>query len=556
MRSVFHFCICLLVLVSTPLEAQSFDLLLTNGRIVDGMGNSWYRADLGIRAGTIAEIGNLQGSSAARTIDVGGQVIAPGFIDMMGSTSTPLVMDPTAAESKLSQGITTMMVGEGDSDAPQSDDTLPRPLRDAGYRWNTLEQYISILDRRGIPVNVVFNVGATQVRTLVVGDKDRRPTMEQLQQMRLLVAEAMQSGAVGLSSALIYPPGAYASTDELVDLAKEAGRYGGFYSTHVRNEGNQLIASIEEALQIGKAAGVPVHIYHLKAAGQENWPLMQRAIDLIGAARAEGLDVTADVYPYVRNQLSLNAFINPRHFTEGTKAFLVTLSRADVRMAVKYEIEHTSDWENWYQHVERDWNNVLVVKASPAAGAGLEAKSIQEIARDRRQDPWNVFFNLVQAGGVVVNPKTMDEAQKQIAMRSEFISFSTDTPPLNPATTISAHPRAFGTFPRILGTYVRDEKVISLEMAIRKMTSLPANRLMLFDRGRIAPGMAADLVVCDPSTISDRATDDHPLLLSTGISLVIVNGRIEMDHGRFLQTMSGRVLRHSVRSELKPKPAQ
>ncbi len=532
----------LTILCAANSPAQEFDLILENARIVDGMGNPWYRGDVGIKGDRIAAVGNLRGR-AGRRIAVNGKVVAPGFIDMMGATSIPLLLDQATALSKLTQGITTMMAGEGHSDAPLFERTMDPDLKKSGYRWNSYAEYNKLLEKRGIGLNLVFNIGAAQVRQIVIGDQDRPPAPAELERMKQIVEQAMKDGANGVSTALIYPPGTYAKTDELVELCKVAGRYGGFYSTHMRNESSKVLDAIRESIEIGEKAGVPVHIYHLKAAGQENWPLMQKAVDLIASARARGLDVSADTYPYIRNGLGLEALVNPRHFADGAAPFLKALSEPKVRADLRREVETTSDWENWYRHVGSNWDNILVAEMRGGGDKKYEGKSIAQIAKMRNQDSWTAFFDLLAIGGVQVNPKSMNEDQKYLAMRTEFLSFCTDAAPVNPAATTGAHPRAFGTFPRILAKYVREDRAVSLEMAIRKMTSLPANRLKLYDRGRIAPGMAADLVVFDPATIQDHATFEKPMVYSTGMDYVIVNGKIAVEGTHGLSQTAGRVLR-------------
>jgi N-acyl-D-aspartate/D-glutamate deacylase len=347
---------------------------------------------------------------------------------------------------------------------------------------------------------------------------------------------------VGLSTALIYPPGTYAATAELVGLAQEAGRYGGLYLTHMRNESFALLEAIRESIQIGEAAGIPVHIFHLKAAGQENWPLMQKAVELIQASRARGLDVTADFYPYIRNGLGLTALVRPSHFSRGAEPFLKTLGDPEVRAALRRELEETGDWENWYRHAGRNWDNILIANVGDGIDKRFEGKSIAEAAKLRGTDDWTTFFDLLGMGDVSVNPKSMDEEQKHLALRTEWVSLCTDAPP-TPLTATGAHPRAFGAFARVLGKYVRDEKVISVENAVRKMAALPANRLGLYDRGRITPGSAADLVIFDPEKVADTATFTKPLSYAAGIPYVLVNGEVVIDNGRFTSANPGAVLR-------------
>ena len=375
-----------------------------------------------------------------------------------------------------------------------------------------------------------------------MGEEAGRPTPEQMEEMKSIVRQAMQDGAAGVSTALIYPPGTYATTDEIAELAKVAGEFGGSYFTHMRNESSKVLDAIREAIEIGDKGGVPVHIFHLKAAGEDNWPLMAESIALIENARSQGKDVTADIYPYVRNGIGLRSFLHPRHYAEGADKFLATLSDPAVRQQLRKEVETTSDWENWYRHVGMNWDNVLVAKVSGSLDKNYEGKSLARIAEMRDSDQWTTFFDLVEARGVSVNPKSMNEEQKHLGLRAEFISIDTDAWPMNVNKVSSAHPRAFGAFARVLAKYVRDEKIISLENAIRKMTSLPANRLRLYDRGCIAPGMRADLLVFDPEKVQDNATFENPVAYSSGFDYVIVNGELVLDNGESTSARPGRVL--------------
>lgn len=525
-------------------KSDTFDLVISGAQVIDGSGNPWYLADVGIRDGLIGEIGNLSQRASTRVIDAHGMVLTPGFIDMMGGTTLPLLLDPLTAQSKLRQGVTTMMAGEGDSMAPQDERTIKElNLPPDVSPWTTLEEYDRMLGAKGIGINVIHNVGAAQVRRVVIGDEDRQPSPEQMSKMKDLVARAMQDGSIGLSTALIYPPGTYAKTEEIIELAKVASQSGGVYFSHMRNESGQLLEAIQETIRIGEEAHIPVHIYHLKAAGQDNWPLMTKALLLMQSARDRGVDVTADIYPYVRNDIGLGSFIHPKHFANGPDAFLPTLSDPQVRADLRKEIETTSDWENWYHHVGKSWDNVLVVQVPAKVDKRYEGKSIQEIATLRGADVWTTFFYLVLQGGVDVDPKSMNEDQKQQALRAPFVSIGSDAEPMNPLTSTYAHPRTFGTFPRILGKYVREERVISLESAIREMTSLPANQLKLWNRGRIAPGLAADLVLFDPAKVADTATFARPLSYSVGMEYVVVNGQLAFDKGQQTGALAGKVLR-------------
>jgi len=528
----------------------SFDILIVHARIVDGAGNPWFRGDVGITGDRITAVGHLEGHRAARTIDAADRVVAPGFVDMMGQSSLVLVTDPASAESKLRQGITTYLSGEGGSPAPQSAETLGDGVVVGSdtLRWTTYGEYFALVEARGIPINVVHDVGLTQVRRVVLGDTDVQPTPEQLQEMKALVRQAMEDGAVGVSTSLIYPPAIYASTDELIAMAQVAGEYGGVYFTHMRNESFAVLDAIREALAVGRGAGVPVHIYHLKAAGQQNWPLMLEALALIDSARSEGMDVTADIYPYIRNGIGLGSFLHPRHYADGRGPFLATLSDPAVRRDLRREVETTADWENWYRHVGMDWNNVLIVSASDAVDAAVINRSVAGTAGVLGTDPWNAFFDLVQAGGVSVNPRSMNEEQKWQALRAEYVMIDTDASPVNPETEASAHPRAFGAFPRVIAKYVREDGVLSLEDAVRRMSSMAAQRLGLHDRGFVAPGMAADLLIFDPDEIQDVAEfGTGAMRYAEGIDYVFVNGTAVIDDGHLVEAKPGKVLRRASR---------
>jgi N-acyl-D-aspartate/D-glutamate deacylase len=363
--------------------------------------------------------------------------------------------------------------------------------------------------------------------------------------MQGLVSAAMREGAVGVSSALIYAPGTYATTEELTALAHAAAPFHGAYFTHMRNESNQVLGAIRETIRIGVGGGVPVHIYHLKAAGQENWPLMARALALIDSARAAGIEVTADIYPYIRNGIGLRAFLDPRHYVQGFDPFLKTVADSAVRRQLRHEVETGTDWENWYRHVGMNWDKVLITGVPRGTDTTFVGLSVAGVAKRRGVDEWTAFFDLLASpGDVEVAPESMDEEQKRLALRAPYVAFDNDQPPTDPAAVRSAHPRAFGTFPRILAKYVREEHVISLEEAVRKMSSLPANILGLRDRGRIAPGMMADLVLFDPATVQDKATYTRPLVYSTGIDAVVINGRVVLDADRMADYRAGRVLHH------------
>ncbi|WP_428308091.1 serine hydrolase [Lacipirellula sp.] len=515
--------------------AQHFDVLITGGRVVDGTGAPWYRADVGVRDGRIAAIGRLEGAKGRETIDATGLIVAPGFIDMMGQTANPMFDDPKTSLNLLTQGITTINAGEGDSAAPLSDKEAAEMGR------QTMAEYFLALEQKGLPLNVVQTVGLTQIRTIVIGEEDRRPSDEELAQMEAMVREAMEAGAIGVSTALIYPPAVYATTKEIAALAKVAGQYGGRYYTHMRNEGARLLEAIDEAIDVGETAGTPVHIYHLKAAGRANWGKMPLAIARIKAARAAGMQIAADVYPYQMNGLGLEAFIHPRHFAKGREQLLSQLDKKELRAEIRAEMEGEGEWENWYRHVGKDWNRVLIGNCADAKYARLGGESVAAIAKEMKQDPWDTFFDLVQAQSFAL-PQTMSDANIIAAMQEDFISYCTDVGPAGESRSVS-HPRAAGAFPRVLARYVRDLGVISLEKAVSQASAVAANEVMAYDRGRIAEGLAADLVLFDAAEIQDHSTPAEPRKLSTGMKHVLVNGTTVLKNGELTDKRPGRVLR-------------
>jgi N-acyl-D-amino-acid deacylase len=523
-----------------------YDLVLQSGRIVDGTGAPWYVADVGIRAGKIAAIGRIDAKLASRVIDASGLVVAPGFVDMMGQTATPMLDNPASALNLLTQGITTINCGEGVSAAPLS----AEEARTRG--WQTMAEYFTLLDLKGLPVNVAQTIGHTQVRQLVLGDVDRRPTPAELDRMRDLVREAMEAGAIGVSTALIYPPAAFAQTEEIAALAEVAGQHGGRYYTHMRNEGDQLLEAIDEALEIGRTGKTPVHIFHLKAAGRHNWGKMQLAIAKIKAARAEGHQVTADIYPYINNGLGMGAFIHPRHFAEGYDKLVRKLDDEKLRAEIRQEMETVGGWENWYRHVGGDWGRVVVGRPNDRRYDELAGQTVAEIAKAKNEDPWDTFFQLVRSDAFVL-PQSMAEANVVLALQQEFVSFCTDVGPAG-GSSIASHPRAFGALPRLFSRYVRDLGAISLERAVAQASAVAGNEVMAYDRGRIAEGLAADVIVFDYAALTDRATFSQPQELAVGMKYVIVNGAVVLEDGKYTGKRPGRVLRGpGYRSDLQPQ---
>jgi N-acyl-D-amino-acid deacylase len=526
----------LIALSSFAEAAEVFDIVLTNGRIVDGTGSPWYVADVGIKEGRIATIGRLGGAEAKKRIDVAGLIVAPGFIDMMGQTATPMIEKPEVGFNLLTQGITTILAGEGGSGAPLSEEASRRE------GWRTMAEYFHVLELSGLPVNVAQTVGHTQVRRLAMGEEGRKPTGEELTAMKVLVREAMEAGAIGVSSSLIYPPAVYADTDEIGALAEVAGEFGGRYFTHMRNEGDQLLEAIDEAIEIGRKGRTPVHIFHLKTAGRGNWSKMDAAVAKIRAARAAGMEVTADVYPYINNGLGIEALVHPRHFEKGREAFLSSLSDEKLRQTIRSEMESdTGGWENWYKHIGRDWNKLIIGKSFSLRHKVEPGSSLAGAAKVLKLEPWELFFHLVGAGAFVM-PETMSEDNKRRLIGEDFISFCTDVGPAG-GNGIASHPRAFGSFPRLLARYVRDGKATTLERVVAQAAALGANEIMARDRGRIAEGLAADVIVFDYDKIIDRADFAHPDQAAEGMRHVIVNGELVLDDGKQTKARPGRVLR-------------
>ena len=532
----YFFAIAIALLAASPSSAaDKLDIVIRGGKIVDGTGAPWYVADVGIDDGKIVRIGHIAAEEGDMVIDAAGLIVAPGFIDMMGQTASPMVDDPKTAINLLTQGITTINAGEGGSAAPLSDDEGKRK----GY--TTMAEYFTLLESKGLPVNVVQTVGHTQVRRIVFGDADRRPSADELKKMQSLVREGMEAGAIGVSTALIYPPAVYAETKEIAALAAAAGEYGGRYYTHMRNEGDKLLEAIDEALEIGREGKTPVHIFHQKAAGRQNWGKMQLAIAKIKAARAAGEQVTADIYPYVNNGLGIAALIHPRHFGEGYDKLRRRLDDADLRAEIRKEMETTSGWENWFRHASHDWNRIIIGRSNIPEYKELDGQSVAAIATAMNEDPWDTFFKLVKSGAFAL-PETMTDANKILAMQQEFVSFCTDVGPAGGSRSAS-HPRAFGSFPRMLSRYVRDLGAISLERAVAQASAAAANDVLAYDRGRISVGLAADIIAFNYDQLTDNADFVNPHAVSEGMKHVIVNGISVLKDGKQTDARPGRVLR-------------
>jgi dihydroorotase/N-acyl-D-amino-acid deacylase len=531
---------------------SQYALLITNGTIIDGSGRPRYTADLAINADRIVRIGNLKNAKAARVIDARGLVVAPGFIDMLGQSETYVLID-NRAMSKVMMGVTTEITGEGESIAPVND-RLIEEQRDFLRRynltvdWRTLAEYFRRLENQGIGVNLGTFVGATQVRAYVIGFDNRPPTASELEQMKQLVDAAMKDGALGLSTSLQYVPARFAKTDEIVELAKVARQHGGIYITHQRSEANALDESLEEVFQIARRAKIPVEIWHLKTAYQKNWGRMPEVLEKIGKARTQGLDITADVYPYIAGSTSLSACLPPWALEGGTEKMLARIREAETRQRLKKEISADSkDWENIYLG-SGGAGGVLIGSVINRDLEWMQGKRISEIAAEQKKDPLDTVFDLIladhgQTGAIYF---MMSEEDLRAAMRAPFVSFCTDSGARatdGPLAGAKSHPRGWGSYPRILGRYVRDEQLLTLEKAIQKMTGMPATRVGLRDRGLLRAGMFADITIFDPVTVIDKATFEMSNQYPQGIRYVIVNGQISVDEGKRTSANAGRPLR-------------
>jgi N-acyl-D-amino-acid deacylase len=531
---------------------QPFDIVITNGHIIDGTGSPWYSGDIGIRAGKIASIGNLSDVPRTRTIDAHGMVVAPGFIDMLGQSEGSILVDPRLP-SKIYQGITSEITGEGESIAPLNDAILRAEQREYDhYRihadWRTFREYFSRLEKQGMGINVADYVGATRVRRMVLGDNDVQPTPAQLEQMKELVRQAMRDGAVGVSTSLEYPPAPYAKTEELIALAAEASKFGGIYATHMRNESTAILPSIDEVIRIAREAHIPVEIWHLKVAGKPSWGHMPEVVAKIEAARAQGFDITADTYAYTAWGNGLSAFIPPWAHDGGRAKLLERLKDPATRQRIRKDmLTPSDDWDNEWQQIAGP-ESVLFASVENPKLLPLQGKSLAEIARLWSKDPIDTLFDflLQDDAATGVSVYGMSEPDVALALQQPWVSVDNDSSGASPEGILGqelSHPRGYGTFPRILRKYVREEHKLTLEDAIRKFSSLPAQRMRLTDRGVLKAGMYADIVIFDPATIHDVATFEKPNQLSVGMVYVLVNGVPVIDETKMTGAMPGKVLR-------------
>ena len=545
----------LLVVITAVSHTQTsppFDVVIVNGRVVDGTGSPWYAADVGIRSGRIAAIGRLADAPATRRIDAHGLVVAPGFIDMLGQSELTALVNPHLP-SKIFQGITTEVTGEGGSAAPLNEaivkaDHLAYEHLKIVPDWRTLAQYFARVERQGIAINLATYVGATQVRRMVLGDDDRQPSAAELDRMKGLVREAMEQGAVGVSTSLQYAPAPYATTEELIALASEAAKHGGIYATHMRSEGDGVLAALDEAIRIGREAHIPVEIWHIKAAGKNNWGRMKDIVAKVQQARDAGVEVGANTYAYPAWFNAFSAFIPPWAHDGGDEKLLERLKDKPTRDRIRKDMESTAgNWDNEWQEIPGP-QAVLISVVQNAELRPLQGKTLADVATSWNEDPIDALFDLLikDHAFTEVAVFAMSEPDIELALGQPWVSIDNDSQGTSPDGLLGLehpHPRAYGTFPRILRKYVREQHTLTLEDAIRKFSALPASRMRFTDRGVLKPGLRADVVVFDPEQSKDLATFENPNQLSSGMEYVLVNGVPVIAGGKMTDALPGRILR-------------
>lgn len=532
-RSIF------LSVLAVSAFAQSYDLIIVNGTVVDGSGSSRRHADVGVRNGKIATIGDLKTASAKRKIDASGLVVSPGFIDIHNHSDDTLIDDPRS-ESMIRQGVTTMVLGEGNSAGP-----IKPGLRE----WATLGEYFDFVQKQGVSPNICSYVGQTQIWTHVKGYKLEPASAADMEAMKKEVADAMKSGAMGLSSSLLMPPSSLMTTDQLIELAKVAKQYGGIYSTHIRDEGAGVFRSVAEAIAVGKGAGIRVDVIHLKVADQKFWGQMKEVISMIDKARAGGSDIRANVYPYTAGQNNLRAIIPPWAHDGGNQKMLERIQNPETRARIKKDILNgLPGWYNHYLATGGGWEGMLLVQLKSEKNKPFIGKRMSDLIKARGGDPVEVFLDVLveEKGSVGTVFFHHSENDMLYAMKQPYTSIGSDGSAMavdGPQASLRPHPRSYGTFPRVLGRYVREQKAISLEEAIHKMTLLNAEKISIQDRGLLKEGYWADITIFDPKTVADRATYENPHQYAVGIPYVVVNGQVVLDNNRHTNSKPGQVLR-------------
>ena len=530
---------------------EKFDVVIKNGTVYDGTGSEGRKADVAIRGDRIAGVGNFQNSQAKRVLDAHGLAVAPGFINMLSWSTESLIVDGRS-QSEIRQGVTTEVMGEGESMGPVNDrvrDYMLKQQTDIKYdiTWKTLAEYLQYLEKRGVSCNVASFIGATTIRENVIGFENKEPTPEQLDQMRELVRREMEAGALGIGTALIYPPAFYAKTEELIELCKVAAKYKGKYISHMRSEGNHLLEAFDELLRISREANIPAELYHIKAAGQKNWGKMDALLARIEAAQKEGRPIRANMYTYIAGGTGLDACLPPWTQDGGYPELLKRLRDPETRKKIAAEVKIDSDkWENLYLAAGSP-DRIIVGDFTSEKLKPLANKSLAEIARIRGKDPIETIMDLLSENekpiGATYFLMSEENVKKEIA--KPWISFGSDEASQAPEGIFlksTPHPRAYGTFARVLGKYVREEKLVSLPEAIRRLSALPATNLELDHRGFLKTDMFADVVVFDPATITDHATFEKPAQYATGVKEVFVNGVEVLKDGEHTGAKPGRAL--------------
>ena len=541
----------LLTIVGTVAAQKNFDVIIRGGTVYDGSGGAPIKADVGIVGDRVAAVGDLRNAEAGRVVDATGMAVSPGFINMLSWSTESLIVDPRSL-GELKQGVTTQIMGEGESMGPLNDRTRKLMIDEQGdlkydIPWTTLSEYLKYLEKKGVSQNVASFLGATTVRRYVIGDEDKPPTPAQLDEMRAIVRREMRAGALGIGTSLIYPPAFYAKTDELIAMCKVASEYKGKYISHMRSEGNQLIEAVNELLRISREANIPGEIYHLKAAGHDNWPKMDQVLKRVEDARAHGMKITADMYTYPAGSTGLDAALPPWSEDGGFQALIKRIQDPGTRQKILSEMRTPTDkWENLYLATGSP-DKVLLVGFKSDKLKPLTGKTVGEVARIRGTDPENTILDLLVEDqsriGTVYFLMSEDNIEKQI--KYPWVSFGSDASSMAPEGIFlksSTHPRAYGNFARLLGKYVRDEKIISLQEAVRRLSGLPATNLGLKDRGFLKQGYFADVVIFDPATIADKATFDQPHQFAVGVRDVFVNGIQVLSNGSHTGKFSGRAL--------------
>ena len=528
-----------------------YDVVIKGGQVFDGNGGDGVAVDIAIAGDQVVAVGDVDSRDAIDVIDADGLAVAPGFINMLSHSYTSILIDPRSL-GELTQGVTTQIFGEGRSMGPWTEEMRLQFERNGGGKydapWTRLSEYLAHVEKRGTSQNVASYIGATTLRIHGVGYEDRPATARELDLMRGLVAEEMADGALGIGSALIYPPAFFAGTDELTELCRAASPYGGRYISHLRSEGNRFVEAVDELLGIARDAEVPAEIYHLKAAGRSNWPKIDTVIERVERARGDGLRITADVYTYTAGATALYSSIPPWFHEGGLEKLLQRLQDASARAEMRKAIEVDSDdWENLYL-ASGGAEGVLILSTRNPELRHLQGRTLADIAAAESRDPIDLLLDLVARDGVYIGAAyfiiSEDNLRRQIQL--PWVSVGSDAASQAPEGAFldaSTHPRSYGTFARFLGTYVREEKLLPLGEAIRRLTSLPADNLSLEGRGRLTPGAFADVVVFDPATIAATATYEHPHSLSVGVRDVLVNGRVTLRDGTCTGTLAGRALR-------------